>query len=232
MRLKRVLSLTAVCLTVAAVTPPAAAENLTISIRDNVYQPDFRVIVPGDTVTWRNDGDAEHTVTAYGDTFEGSSDSSRCVPDPNPILGNDPDDCMDPGDRHSVRFSEEGTFEYYCKVHGNAAVRPDPGARGDQPCGMCGIIVVKEPKNTAPTSPSEDPTPTRRSSPTSSPSPEGSPSPSPNGNGEDPSGEGTVAAGDGGSGDGGIGRGAIALMSILALGGAGWWTWKRFLAPA
>lgn len=232
MRLKRVLSLTAVCLAVAAVTPPAAAKNVSISIRDNVYQPDFRVIVPGDTVTWRNDGDAEHTVTPYDPgAFAGSSDSRECVPGPPLGVGGDPDDCMDPGDRHSVRFGEEGTYEYYCKVHGNPAVRPDPGARGDQPCGMCGIIVVKEPKNTPPTSPSEDPTPTRRSSPTSSPSPEGSPSPSPNGN-EDPSGEGTVAAGDGGNGDGGIGRGAIALMSILALGGAGWWTWKRFLARA
>jgi len=236
--MRRASALLLVMLAVGAVGAPASAKNVNVSIRDNVYDMHFRVILEGDTITWRNDGENEHTVTAFPGSrqqFDSSPESDECIPNANPpIIGNDPDDCMDPGGTYPVKFAKPGTYEYYCKVHGDPSVRPNPNrANDEQPCRMCGIIQVKADEQKSPTV-TPTATETRRaSSPSPTPTASASPSPSPTApDGAGGSGEDTVAAGGSGDDGGGLGRGAIALLVIMGLSGAGWWTWKKYLAPS
>lgn len=229
--MRRVLVLGLV-VAMSGVALPAHARNYGVSARDSFFQKAFVVVRVGDTVTWRNAGELEHTVTSFPDAPKqfSSSDSRECVPNANPpIIGNDPDDCMDPGDTFVARFTRPGTYDYFCKVHGNTAQRPDNDrSANDQACGMCGRIVVKTastPPPTAGPSKAETARPTATASVSPSPSETSSPSPSPSAS-DEPDG-GSVASRDEG---GGLGRGAIALLGIMALSGAGWWTWRRYLA--
>ena len=77
-----------------------AASSLTVSIGDNFYSPASISIDAGDTVTWTNDGAAQHSATAS----DGSFDTG--------IFG--------PGGSRSVTFDNSGTFNYFCTVHGTA----------------------------------------------------------------------------------------------------------------
>lgn len=225
--------LPALCLAilVVGITVSADAKNYGVSARDSFFSKAFVVIRAGDSVTWRNDGAVEHTVTSFPDApAEFSSSSSRqCVP--APLIGNDPDDCMDPGHTFRYPFAQPGTYDYYCKVHGSFSQRPDNRrSEDDQPCGMCGRVVAKAVKTP---SPSTEPTRSETKSPSPSASPSDasqSPSPSPS---ETTDGSDGEPSGDRGDDAGrGIGRGTVALLGIVALSGAGWWTWRRYLTNA
>lgn len=231
MRPRFVLTPLGVVVLALLVSSPAPAKDAGIGIEDNFYRSPFVVLRVGDTVTWRNDGGDQHTVMSYPGSPE-SFDSSPQTTDGNctPLLGTR--DCIEPGRTFEWTFTEPGTYEYHCKVRGHAdpSVRPDPNILDgrEQPCGMCGVIVVQAGDQPSPTR-SAKPSPSPTASPSPSPSPTETASPSPV-----PTTTGTViATGDepvsGGGGRGG-GRAAIALGSIVALGAAGWWTWRRFLA--
>jgi plastocyanin len=68
-----------------------------ISVVDFAFEPETVTIAAGTTVTWRNDGDRPHTVTAD----DGSFDSGR----------------LDPGETFSFTFTTAGTFAYQCGFH-------------------------------------------------------------------------------------------------------------------
>jgi plastocyanin len=86
----------------AQASAPAArfAASMTVSIGDNFYSPKSVSIDVGDTVTWVNNGQAQHSATAS----DGSFDTG--------IFG--------PGGRRSHTFNQAGSFDYYCLVHGTA----------------------------------------------------------------------------------------------------------------
>ena len=86
----------------AQASAPAArfAASMTVSIGDNFYSPKSVSIDVGDTVTWVNNGQAQHSATAE----DGSFDTG--------IFG--------PGGRRSHTFNQAGSFGYYCLVHGTA----------------------------------------------------------------------------------------------------------------
>lgn len=66
------------------------------------YVPPETTIKVGGTVTWINDDSAFHTVTSgYYDTYDGVFDSGQ----------------LDPAQKFSYEFDEEGDFHYYCKLH-------------------------------------------------------------------------------------------------------------------
>jgi LPXTG-motif cell wall-anchored protein len=90
----------------------AAAQN--VAVKDNMFDPKTISVNAGDTVTWKIDGQNEHTVTAD----DGSFDSGD----------------LKAGEKTSFTFSfpKAGTFAYHCKYH---------GAAGGQ--GMSGTIEVK-----------------------------------------------------------------------------------------
>ncbi len=102
----------AVAATAAAVVLLLAggiAQAASVSIGDNFYSPETVTIAVGETVTWTNDGQAPHTVTADN----GSFDSSPNCPDSI-------ETCMQTGDTFSHTFDSAGTFSYFCKVHGQS----------------------------------------------------------------------------------------------------------------
>ncbi len=76
------------------------AAATTVSIGDNFYSPATVTINVGDTVTWQNDGAADHSATADDGSF-----------DTGVFRG---------GQSRSETFSSAGTIPYFCTVHGQA----------------------------------------------------------------------------------------------------------------
>jgi LPXTG-motif cell wall-anchored protein len=83
-------------LPIASAAPLAATQ--TVEARDFEFAPKMITVNVGDTVVWKNVGQAEHTVTAD----DGSFDS----------------DDLEAGQEFSFTFNTAGTFPYYCKYHG------------------------------------------------------------------------------------------------------------------
>jgi len=69
-----------------------------VSVGDDVFAPRTITIDPDDEVTWRNDGETVHTVTADEGVFDSAS--------------------LAAGAQFSFTFSQPGTYAYYCAVHG------------------------------------------------------------------------------------------------------------------
>ena len=77
-----------------------AAASATVSTGDNFYSPATISVFAGDTVTWTNNGAAQHSATAD----DGSFDTG----------------IFRPGQNRSQTFSSPGTFSYFCTVHGQS----------------------------------------------------------------------------------------------------------------
>jgi predicted lipoprotein with Yx(FWY)xxD motif/plastocyanin len=82
----------------------AGSAGAAVTIADSRFNDDTLTVKVGTTVTWTNNGNFPHTVTAD----DGSFDSST--------LGS--------GETFSFTFSKAGTYAYYCKLHGK------PGGQG------------------------------------------------------------------------------------------------------
>jgi len=90
-------------------------EGVTAEVQalDNSFRPDDVEVAAGTEVTWTNKGRNEHDITpAAGDAFGVAKDGFA------------------PGDDYRFRFTEPGTYRYYCTLHAT----PDAG--------MIGTIVV------------------------------------------------------------------------------------------
>ena len=72
-------------------------QGTTVSIQDFFFSPAQITVQPGTTVTWMNNGQAPHTVTAD----DGSFDSET----------------LQPGQSFSFTFANAGTFSYFCEIH-------------------------------------------------------------------------------------------------------------------
>jgi plastocyanin len=77
-----------------------ASASASVSIGDNFYTPASVSVAVGDTVTWTNNGQAQHSATAD----DGSFDTG--------VFG--------PGGSRSHTFNRAGSFSYFCTVHGQA----------------------------------------------------------------------------------------------------------------
>lgn len=76
--------------------PPASGDDA-VSIIDFAFEPAELTVAMGTTVTWTNDDDVTHTVTADDGAFDS---------------GNLPS-----GETFSHTFDEAGTFPYHCEIH-------------------------------------------------------------------------------------------------------------------
>lgn len=200
-------------------TLAALAADRGVRIDDNFYDPAKITITPGTTVVWEHTGSASHSVTSQPGS-PSSFDSSPNCSSLNFLF------CLRSGERFRVTLNTVGTYTYYCRVHGSRSIRPDPEAGSqEQPCGMCGTIVVRrrsspKPSPTSQLSPTAAPTaaptagPTTTATPSVAPTigPSASPSPS-------PSAERTVP------------RGAIAAGGIVGLLGIAYGIWRFLIAP-
>src|SRR5215207_853394 len=107
--MKRLLLLVALLVLVLVVFLPAAVaqdggveavpvqDARSVDIGDNFFDPPDVAVEPGSTITWTNNGDEPHTVTAD----DGSFDSGR----------------LNPGDSYTVAFGGQGTVTYHCEIH-------------------------------------------------------------------------------------------------------------------
>src|SRR5690348_11335169 len=71
-----------------------------VSMSDNEFTPATLHIKPGQTVTWVNNGQAVHTVTADDGSFNSQN--------------------IQPGAEYSRTFTTAGRYPYYCVLHGAA----------------------------------------------------------------------------------------------------------------
>ena len=107
--MKRLLLLVALLVLALIVFVPAAVaqdgrlevvpvqDARSVEIGDNFFDPPDVAIEPGSTITWTNNGDEPHTVTAD----DGSFDSG----------------VLNPGDSYTVAFGGQGTVTYHCEIH-------------------------------------------------------------------------------------------------------------------
>jgi plastocyanin len=98
----RVLRLAAAALLAATGSWILGAERLdaggaSVSIVDFAFQPGGVEVLAGGTVSWSNNGETEHTVTANGGSFDSGT--------------------LAPGGGFSTDFSTPGTFSYFCTLH-------------------------------------------------------------------------------------------------------------------
>lgn len=84
----------------ALVAPATAAwaQTASVSVIDNDFDPAQLEVSSGTTITWTNNGDLPHTVTADNGSFESGN--------------------LDPGGTFEQTFSDPGEYSYYCEYHG------------------------------------------------------------------------------------------------------------------
>ncbi|QYK50480.1 MAG: cupredoxin family copper-binding protein [Anaerolineales bacterium] len=80
--------------------PADEGGGATVTIANFSFGPGTLTVKAGTTVTWRNNEDAPHTVTADDGSFGSNT------------LGQ--------GDSFSFTFTEPGTYDYHCQFHGGA----------------------------------------------------------------------------------------------------------------
>ena len=98
---------------ILTISSSVSAEDYDISITDDKdFSPEELTINVGDTVTWTNDDDSPHTVTADDGQFDSGN--------------------MGEGATWSFTFTEAGTYDYKCNYHSSmtatiTVVEPDSG---------------------------------------------------------------------------------------------------------
>ena len=117
---------------------PHMAETKTVAMQNLVFEPKTITVNAGDTITWTNQDQVPHTVTAA----DGSFDSGN----------------IDAGQTFSHTFTTAGTVAYYCKYHGaaggsgmagtitvqEAAAQPQPTAAQSGSAAPTGSIEVSD----------------------------------------------------------------------------------------
>ena len=74
-----------------------ADNDHTVHMKDKKYVPDTLTIKAGESVTWQNDDDHDHTVIADDKSFKSGN--------------------INPDDTFAYTFKKTGTFKYACKYH-------------------------------------------------------------------------------------------------------------------
>jgi len=208
--------------------PAGAAEEASVRIDDNFFFPVFRVVFVDTEVTWVNQGSSQHTVTFYDGSFDSSPNTNDTCNDPNPLVEHD---CLEPGQRAGPHtFTAPGTYDYYCKIHSSGDTEPDPDVPArEQPCQMCGRIEVRVEETPEPRpveSRTANPPPVQSPEPSEEPRESADPTPTSTALLDDS----PLAGRDQDDGGSGSARAVAAFVLILALSGAGYVTWRKFLA--
>jgi plastocyanin len=76
---------------------PAKPKDVEISIKGMKFGPDTVTIKPGQTVTWTNNDQRDHTVAAADGSFNSGN--------------------LGPGATYSFKFTKPGTYHYACTLH-------------------------------------------------------------------------------------------------------------------
>jgi plastocyanin len=93
------------------ITPPVFAQPgaVTVRISNLTFGPQTVTVAAGTTITWINDDDLPHTVTAVDKSFRSKA--------------------LDTGDKVSFSFAKPGEYAYFCSIHpmmtGKVVVKPN-----------------------------------------------------------------------------------------------------------
>ena len=125
-------SFAASCLLLVALVACEGGSETEVRMDDHVFEPATLTITAGEAVTWVNESDEAHTVTAVEERFPAGADYFSSGGSASEAEANDslPDELIEPGETFEVTLEEPGTYSYYCIPH-----------RTDQ---MRGMIVVQE----------------------------------------------------------------------------------------
>lgn len=113
--MRRMFAMAGAALAVSAL--PAFAATTTIDAADNEFRPKSATVSVGDTVTWKNTGQAPHEVTSSA--FKSGN--------------------LDAGESYSWTATKAGTYSYVCQYHesvgmtGTLTVRVASGATAGHP---------------------------------------------------------------------------------------------------
>lgn len=91
------LALAATLLTLAGSMPARAGTSHSVEISDFAFNPATLTIQVGDTVTWTNLDQVEHTATSTSGAFDSGMLAQNAS--------------------YSVTFTEQGTYDYLCTPH-------------------------------------------------------------------------------------------------------------------
>src|SRR5215470_12310752 len=80
-----------------AIADPNAPGGPQLTIENFNFTPANMTVAAGTTITWTNNDDVEHTVTASDNSF-----SSKA---------------LETGDTFSYTFAQPGTYSYFCAIH-------------------------------------------------------------------------------------------------------------------
>jgi plastocyanin len=97
---KTILQLGVVSLVALVLFAPTAAaqdKTMTVSIENFAFDPPNMTVAPGTTVTWVNNDQTAHTVTANNGAFDSGT--------------------LQPGQSYSFTFEKAGTYAYHCNIH-------------------------------------------------------------------------------------------------------------------
>jgi plastocyanin len=103
-----------------------------VGMQARAFDPNEIVIQVGETVTWVNDGDEVHTVTARNDSIPegGTYFASGGAPSESEARDDPSRGFIEPGESFKFKFEEAGRYEYFCIPH--------------EASGMTGTVVVEE----------------------------------------------------------------------------------------
>jgi plastocyanin len=97
--LLRLAALSLVALVLFAPTAGAQGKTMTVSIKNFAFNPSNTTVSAGTTLTWVNNDQTAHTVTATNPA--GVFDSGT----------------LQPGQSYSFKFDKPGTYAYHCEIH-------------------------------------------------------------------------------------------------------------------
>jgi plastocyanin len=91
------MALTLLVTLVAGAALAAQDKTMTVSIENFAFDPPNMTVAPGTTVTWVNNDQTAHTVTANNGAFDSGT--------------------LQPGQSYSFAFDQAGTYAYHCNIH-------------------------------------------------------------------------------------------------------------------
>jgi len=134
----RLAALSLVALVLFAPTAGAQGKTMTVSIKNFAFDPPnaTATVSPGTTVTWVNNDQVPHTVTATNPA--GVFDSGT----------------LQPGQSYSFAFDKPGAYAYHCNIHPDmTATVTVSGASASSSASSSGSAMATSPTASAITSP-------------------------------------------------------------------------------
>jgi plastocyanin len=116
----RLSTATLATLSTAGCLSGQASSGQTVTMPDNLtFEPKTATVETGETVTWTNESEIKHTVTAYEDEIpdeaayfaSGGFESERAAR--NRVT----EGLIAPGENYEHTFEEPGTYGYFCIPH-------------------------------------------------------------------------------------------------------------------